>query len=69
MTNTFATHKEWIDNASYEQLLGRWRFAESRDPAVQGELGEYFQKVMREKRNALRESERVAASKNVGWGK
>jgi hypothetical protein len=68
MTDTVAL-KEWIDKASYESLLKRWRFGESRDPMFHGEVGEYYKKVMGEKRDALPNDERVAASKNVGWDK
>ena len=56
--------KHWIDNASYEQLLQRWRFAPIGDKLFQGELGEYFSKVMAEKK---KECDHVQASKNVGW--
>lgn len=56
--------KQWIDNASYEQLLGRWRFAPIGDPIFQGECGEYYSKIMAQKRET---ANHVQASKNVGW--
>lgn len=44
--------REWIDNASYEELLRKWRFAPVGDPFFQGEMGQYYSKVMAEKRDA-----------------
>lgn len=58
--------KQWIDNASYESLLTRWRFALIGDPMFQGEIGDYYSKVMAEKRKT---ADHVQASKNVGWDK
>jgi len=58
--------KNWIDTASYETMLERWRFAISGDPMFQGEVGEYYAKVMFAKRVANQE-EAVQASKNIGW--
>ncbi len=54
----------WIDNATYETLLRIWRFAKLGDPRLQGEQGEYFSKIMAEKRAKCNH---VQASKNVGW--
>ena len=34
--------KAWIDGASYESLLERWRNAPVGDPAFQGEAGRYY---------------------------
>ena len=59
--------KVWIDGSLYQTLLSKWRFAPSGDPMFQGELGEYYQKVMFEKRDALPHAQQVQASKNVGW--
>ena len=59
--------KKWIDEASYEQLLERWRFARCGDPFFQGEAGDYYAKVMAEKRQKVGEAEHVRASKSVGW--
>ena len=58
--------KAWIDNASYEQLLHKWRFAPLGDSWFQGECGEYYSKVMSEKRNA-NSDEHIQASKSIGW--
>lgn len=60
-------HKTWIDAASYEDMLRRSRFSPVGDPMFQGEAGKYFAEVMAEKRLALSDAERVAASKRVGW--
>ena len=59
--------KDWIDNASYEDLLQRWRFAPVGSPWFQGETGQYYAKVMKEKRSADPD-EAVRASKHIGWG-
>ncbi len=56
--------KQWIDSASYELLLRKWRFATIGDPMFQGETGEYYAKVMQEKRKS---EDHVQASKNIGW--
>lgn len=57
--------KRWIDNASYEQLLNKWRFAPAGDPFFLGEIGEYYSARMSELRNA----QHVQASKSIGWEK
>jgi len=57
-------HKTWIDKASYEQMLHRWRFAPAKDKIFQGDTGTYYCRVMREKREKI---DPVAASENVGW--
>jgi hypothetical protein len=57
--------KQWIDSASYETLLSKWRFAPIGDRMFEGETGAYYAKVMREKGES---TDHVQASKNVGWG-
>ena len=59
--------KSWIDGASYEELLRKWRFAPSGEPMFQGDTGDYYQKVMNEKKSAD-QAGAVAASKSIGWG-
>jgi len=59
--------KRWIDNATYTDLLGKWRFAVAGDPFFVGEVGEYYQKVMAEKRQQVGDAGHTAASKNIGW--
>ena len=60
---------DWIDAASYEQLLRKWRFTPSGDPLFEGEVGEYYQKAMEKAREAVGPAEAVAASKRIGWDK
>lgn len=38
--------KEWIDSASYEELLSKWKKADIGDPYTQGEVGEYFEQAL-----------------------
>jgi hypothetical protein len=59
--------KQWIDNASYEQLLSKWRNAPSGDPYFQGETGDYYAEVMKRKREEVGNAAHVAASKAIGW--
>jgi len=61
--------KAWIDKASYEQLLSRWRFAPVGSPFFTGEVGEYYTKKMAEKRSEVGDSEHVRTSKSIGWDK
>lgn len=63
-----ATDKEYIDSASYEELLRRWRFSDFSDPIFQGEAGEYYSKRMKELR-AQDPSAAVSISMKIGWGK
>lgn len=56
-----------LENMSYNDMLLRWRHAPMGDPMFLGKNGEYFAKVMREKKAKLSAAEQVAASKNVGW--
>lgn len=60
--------KNWIDNATYEELLRKWRFTPSGDPMFEGEVGAYYAKVMGIKRGDLSHEEQVATSKRIGWG-
>ena len=57
--------KNWIDNASYEQLLARWRHAPVGSPYFQDETGDYYKKVMKERKAQVADT--VQVSKNVGW--
>jgi hypothetical protein len=58
--------KNWIDNASYRELLYHWRFAPIGDAIFQGEAGDYYAKVMQEKRQTV---DHVQVSKDIGWNK
>ena len=59
--------KDWIDNASYEELLSMWRFAPIGSPYFQGATGDYYSKVMAQKRDEVGQQEHVRASKSIGW--
>ena len=59
--------KNWIDTASYEDLLRKNRFAPAGDPFFQGEVGDYFLKIMAAKRYEVGDGEHVRASKRIGW--
>jgi len=39
----------WIDNATHEEMLSKWRTAPVGDPLLQMETGIYFKKIMNEK--------------------
>jgi len=59
--------KRWIDNASYEELLRKWRFAAAGDPFFRRDVGEYYSKKMAERRAEVGNAAHVAASKALGW--
>jgi len=59
--------KQWIDNATYTQLLSKWRFASIGDPFFQGEIGDYYSKVMSRKHEKVGDAEHTRASKSIGW--
>ena len=54
--------KQWIDNASYRQLLSKLRFTGSGDPFLEGEIGEYYKEVMGRKREEVGKGEHVRES-------
>ena len=61
---------QWIDNASYEELLDKWRNSPSGDGNsifFQGKIGEHYSKVMEHKKSLLKPDEAVAISKKIGW--
>jgi hypothetical protein len=59
--------KDWIDNASYEQLLFKWRFAPAGSPYFQGATGDYYSKVLAQKRDEVGQDEHIRTSKSIGW--
>ena len=61
--------KKWIDNATYEQLLKRWRFASVADDIFQGDTGIYYAEVMAKRRAEVGVDEAAAVSKRIGWGR
>ena len=60
--------KRIIDNMTYYELLEKWRFAKAGDPLFQGEIGQYYSKVLSKKRDELDPGEAVQISKAIGWG-
>ncbi len=62
--------KQWIDNASYEDMLRRNRYGPIGDPMFQSgtELCDYFKEVFKRKRQEAGDSGHVTASKRIGWG-
>lgn len=59
--------KEWIDKASYEELLRKWRFAPSGDPFFHKEMGIYYSMAMAKKQKEVGYEGHVKASKKIGW--
>lgn len=59
--------KKWIKEASYKQLLARNRFGSMGDPMFQGDLGDYFIKHLKLKKDELTVYEQVLISKQIGW--
>lgn len=59
--------KYWIDTASYEQLLSRWRFASIGSPWFTGDVGQYYKEVMGKKREEVGDSEHTKTSKAIGF--
>lgn len=60
--------KEWIDKATYKELLYKWRFTESSNPIFQGETGSYYLKIMKERESELPQGMKSTISKEIGWG-
>ena len=56
--------KEWIDNATYAQLLARWRAAPVGSPYFQGETGAYYRQAMEKRKAECKDS--VKVSKDIG---
>lgn len=59
--------KEKIDSLDHEELLRLWRFTPIGDDMFVGESGIYIDKAFKESYLKLRNEERVALSKKVGW--
>lgn len=56
-----------INGMGYKEMLELWRHSPSGNPMFQGKTGEYFAKVMEEKKLALCQLDQVIISKEVGW--
>lgn len=59
--------KEWIDQASYEDLFRINRFDSLGSPWVSGEIGGYLLARLNELRNNLTPQEHTRISKLIGW--
>lgn len=59
--------RESIDNMNYESMLRLWRNAPSGHHMFQGDTGNYYSKVMAEKRQQVGQGAHVVTSKNIGW--
>lgn len=59
--------KQWIDKATYEELLERWRFAPPGTAWFIGETGKYYESIMQRKREEIGPNQAAAASKRIGW--
>lgn len=59
--------KKEIDEMSYYEMLKLQRFSKSGHMYFTGLIGEYFAKVMQEKKEALPAGESVRISKQIGW--
>lgn len=58
---------QWIDAASYENLLYMWRFEPEGSPFFSLEMGKHFALVMAVKRSEIGDAEAVRISKKIGW--
>lgn len=58
--------KKEIDDMDYESMLRLWRSASCGHPMFQGETGDYYSKVMAEKRKVVGNAAHIIASKNIG---
>lgn len=61
--------KDWIDKASYEALLRRWRFTITPpgESIFSGESATYYAEVMRKRREEIGPAGHTATSKAIGW--
>lgn len=57
--------KQWIDQASYTDMLRKVRYAPLGDSLFTGETGKYFMTVMESKKPSP--EEHTAISKLIGW--
>lgn len=60
--------KKLIDQMPYAEMFYKWRFSPSGDPMFEGETGEYFTMVMKEKKKQVGDAEHSRISKQLGWG-
>lgn len=65
MTN--ADMIQWIDSASYHDLLMKWRREPPGSPWFMGEVGRHYADEMRKRRSTTPLKEQVEASNSIGW--
>jgi hypothetical protein len=58
--------EEWINEASYEDLLRYWRFTVARHPVL--EIKELLDKAFDKNMRSTLKEDRDVISKKVGWG-
>lgn len=60
---------EWIENASYRDLLEKLRFEPAGSPWFAGVVGRAFYAKWAQKKRETGPIEHAIASRNVGWGR
>ena len=58
---------EWIKNATYKEVLRKWRFQPYISPWFVDEVGDFYLEEMSKRRKEMPHSEKVKVSKEVGW--
>ena len=59
--------KDWIDQASYEDLFYKWRFEPSGSKWFTGEVGEHFTETIKQRRQEVGPEQHTQTSKKLGW--
>ncbi len=59
--------KKSIDDMDYRSMFQLWQFAPTGHAYLCGDEGEYFIKIMQEKRDAITDAQHTAISKEIGW--
>lgn len=57
----------WIKNASYTDLLRKWRFEPMGSEWFLGEIGLAYNNAIGQKRREVGDEAHTAASKEIGW--
>ena len=58
---------QWIDQASYYELLMKWRREPACSPWFMGDVGKHYADVMRKRKSETPIQEQVNASEEIGW--
>ncbi len=59
--------RAWIDAASYETLLHKWRHHPIGHPLFMGDTGRYYSKMLTARRLEVGIIEAANISKRIGW--